>query len=1262
MIGCQMKNRFPGFQTLSLLLIISVWNTALRADWPEHRGNLQRTGYREQPLASKHWVPLWRLDSLSPPKPAWPAPAKGSLWQKLDDIDARVTDDTGDAPLVIQDSEGKSHVLITSSANDRLISVDPSTGKIRWQFVTQAPIRYAPSVLEGVAYLGADDGLVRAINISNGTQMWQTRIGPAMPAIIGNDRLISPHPIRTSVLVENDQVFATAGLFPSQGVYSVALQRTTGEVIWRRKIPQSPQGYLLADSQKVFVPTGRTQPFAIKKTDGSFLFDLPSPGGSFCMLTPDAFFSGPGNSSTIQGKAKQPGAKMLSFRGKQFAAGNGKIWTTNGTKLVGHNMQAVLQGEQSPAWSVDCELDQSLIVSGQSDNLTLFVAGGSQIKLYDAQTGQPRGNLSLDDPAMEIKYLAVSRLPDTNQEVLIASTKSGNVFAWRGAESNLSAAWPRPVTQNENLTSTKLAAQKRIENIRQSLKSPRGWALVLEDSDGQLVDALLQQTELRIVSLMADEQDVQRLQNEFQQKGQYGHRVTIWQHDNKEPLSFAKGLFNLVLEAKPTSLSTAELLKFAAAESGFLWRADHESPNQAPRLKGAGIWRHQYANPENSAATADQIVGQATEFRLLWFGGVGPSRMPDRHLRGPAPLTVGGAAIMQGDGVLIGIDPANGTERWQLEMPDSAMRYVTPFDAGYACLTRDGNRLMVAAHRELWQVDAYSGKLISATPIDNENACWGYVAETEGYLYASVMKSSAPRTATDKKTRFTYVDSDYRSERPLVTSRELRKLKPDGSRRWTYAARGVILNGTIALNNEQVIFVEARSKNCLEHATDRIPMTTLMEDAYLVRLSPQSGEVAWEIPLDWESARNVLYAQLMDDKVILTTSKSENDKAHYMIQVVSAKDGSLIWEANHEHVKNGLFHGEQVHHPVVLHRPDGQVLLVAEPYLYDLDTGERTVPAGAATDWALRRPGHSCGTLSGAGNSLFFRANNPTVLNLATSQFTALAPTRAGCWINMIPAGGRLLIPEGSASCVCQYSLQTSMAFEPILPESSDSGIPTLPDLIPEIKAPPAKPLYRWELKPKAADNQSIQPTIGNISLEAAELPKFSPNGLLFSGTQWLANKLAYPELPDMPETITLEASVRVDACPEWTGIVGAVQDNGSYERGCMLGIHNDKFFFSLASSGRQRLTYLMAPNVLEKGKPTHLVGTYDGRVMRLYVNGTEVAQSDEQQGGLLVDENSWLAVGAYKDDDEIYPFQGEIKAVTIYEGVLDSKSIDAPR
>ena len=77
-------------------------------------------------------------------------------------MEARVTDDQADVPLIVTDSKGRTHVLITSSANDRLISLDPITGIVRWQYVALAPVRHAPSVTDGIAYLGADDGFVRA--------------------------------------------------------------------------------------------------------------------------------------------------------------------------------------------------------------------------------------------------------------------------------------------------------------------------------------------------------------------------------------------------------------------------------------------------------------------------------------------------------------------------------------------------------------------------------------------------------------------------------------------------------------------------------------------------------------------------------------------------------------------------------------------------------------------------------------------------------------------------------------------------------------------------------------------------------------------------------------------------------------------------------------------------------------------------------------------------------------------------------------------
>ena len=36
---------------------------------------------------------------------------------------------------------------------------------------------------------------------------------------------------------------------------------------------------------------------------------------------------------------------------------------------------------------------------------------------------------------------------------------------------------------------------------------------------------------------------------------------------------------------------------------------------------------------------------------------------------------------------------------------------------------------------------------------------------------------------------------------------------------------------------------------------------------------------------------------------------------------------------------------------------------------------------------------------------------------------------RLGCWINMITAGGLILVPEASSGCSCDYPIQTSFAF-----------------------------------------------------------------------------------------------------------------------------------------------------------------------------------------------------------------------------------------
>jgi hypothetical protein len=54
------------------------------------------------------------------------------------------------------------------------------------------------------------------------------------------------------------------------------------------------------------------------------------------------------------------------------------------------------------------------------------------------------------------------------------------------------------------------------------------------------------------------------------------------------------------------------------------------------------------------------------------------------------------------------------------------------------------------------------------------------------------------------------------------------------------------------------------------------------------------------------------------------------------------------------------------------------------------------------------------------------------MFDLKTGQYTVLSETtRSGCWVNILPAGGLILMPESTAGCICGYPLQTSIAVTP---------------------------------------------------------------------------------------------------------------------------------------------------------------------------------------------------------------------------------------
>ncbi len=1083
-----------------LYAVVALFNThcistgTTSADWSGYRGNAQRTSYSEQSIPTGQWMVAWNTELLARPEAAWPAPARGSLWQNLEQIEPRLTSDAGLVPIVAKSLSGRWLVLVASTTDNSLVAWDAMSGQQAWELRLEAPVRFAPEVHSGIAYFGADDGLVRAVSLDKGQLLWSVRIGPDLPWIYGNGKLISPHPIRTSVLLHDEKLLVHAGLFPSQGVYSAALNPADGRLLWRKRIEQSPQGYLLVepDGERFFVPTGRAKPYMAAVEDGSWLAELPSPGGDFCIVTEQAYLVGPGNTKEMVAYSSTSNSEMLTLGGGAIAVGGGMVWTANGSQLRCQRLEAMSTTEVPAVWQVECDLEADMVVSQTANSKLIWVAGKTQIRVYDAVDGTLRQQLDLPPSTKQhaspeqISHLAISNVDGPG--LLVATTSDGRVVAWtcgdlsRSEKATIADRPDRPASTEQGTESVGENEPKAVASVTAELQelikaevptSRRGLACVVGEEQINWVRWLLEHSNLEIVWVHVTKP------TQANSVAPYAlatrrllalnpSRVTLWNRAESRGLHIAHGLLNLLLIDEDCPWSEEILLKYATPGDGKLVDVAKRQVRVRDSLPGTGAWRHQYASPANTSVTEDQRVGGADFFRLQWFGGVGPSRIPDRHLRGPAPLAAGNSLVMHGDGLLIGVDPANGIERWQLELPVTAMRYVMPFDAAYTCLSKNGQRLYVAAAEELWTIDSVTGQHLDRRGVPPEAAGyqWGYVAEfsgeesgdeTAGTIITTCMKPTAPRLSLSRsEARSNYSDQDYRSRRPLVCSRLLYSLGTDGSINWQYKPQGPIAHGTLAIDETggRIVLVEGRSPACNEHATDRIGLSVLLEDAYLVCLDKASGKVIWEQKLQWAEAENVLFSQVAQRRLVLVSSRSVGDTAHYLVRVMDMSTGQAIWQTEHQHVRSGLYHGEQVHHPLLLERDAQTAWLIAEPYIYDLHTGRRQTPAGAAEDWSLQRPGHSCGTLTGAGNCLFFRADNPTVLDLdanGETRFIKLAPTRPSCWINMLPACGKLIIPEGSASCVCAYPLQTSMAFMPMEGDEAN-GLFWLPDVAAELK------------------------------------------------------------------------------------------------------------------------------------------------------------------------------------------------------------------
>jgi outer membrane protein assembly factor BamB len=1057
MIGKNRVGRRGGTAAIALAVIFC-GSLGLKADdWEAYRGGKARRYYSSETFSTDLSL-AWTVQSKSRPQPAWPAPARKSYWQQLESITARVTDDRAFHPIVVD-----SKVYFGSSADDHLYCLDASDGSLEWRFGTDGPIRYAPTVAGDRIVFGSDDGIVYCLNRSSGDELWRRRLSDRDWRIPGNGRLISSWPIRTGCVVVEDHVYATSGLYPQQGAWAFSIELASGRIAWKIPLAESPQGYLLASNQRLFVPTGRSQPISLDLETGKVGKRLQSLGGAFAVIDGDTIIGGRGNDGSLAMTDSGTGARLSSFKGSQLAVGpdfsllfdgrdvmvldrqrfhkstrETKRWTDalvmlqQESKREGRSNEDRAQLRERRA-SAAKALRLAEVESESSKRVLLNNPGCSALLLTPtiALVGHAKGISAVDiksganvwsAPVSE----AVVSLAFSDGR-LVAGTPSGALHCFGAVE--------KPATVTGNLNGTFANSSLSTEVVPPGLsrvlaKVPvaKGFAVLAGARPAGLVEAILDRTKLKVVVLFPEKEEVAAFRQKALSRGLYGSRLAV-HRVGQGTLPFTDDFAALVIH-DGQSFSKDEVIRIGRPHGGVIWDITKEADLQLPGLDGEGTWTHLYGNPANTSSSGDSLV--KGDLALQWFGGLGPRRMVDRHLRGSSPLYNSGILVVPGENVAMGVDAYTGEELWELDLPGS-QRYSMPYDAGYMTLV--DQTLAVAVKDECWMIRSTDGKVTRRIemPNDTQGHSWGYVSARDDLLFGSIQSSVASRTQPSREA----VDSDYRNAQPLVVGKSIFAMNlGDGDLLWQRSA-GLILNPTITVGEQGVYFVECNRMEGGDYGDARLDLETFPQRLpRLVSLTKRSGKIRWmvDLPEGLKRSRNILYlAQAGKYLVAVGSYLNEKNDSTYEVACFDESDGQVLWQAAHDKGKPGeTFHGEQIHHPVIIGGT-----LVAEPMLYDLVTGRPISPERSDERWRLSRPGHSCGTLSASDHCLFFRAGNPTVLALkdhldgrATPQ--KLSPTRPGCWINIIPAGGLVLIPEASSGCVCDFSLQTSMAFRPL--------------------------------------------------------------------------------------------------------------------------------------------------------------------------------------------------------------------------------------
>jgi len=1015
-------------KTKALLIVILLFpflQTSSGSGWYQFRSDAARSGYTSETLNANLSL-RWVYKPTYKPQPAWQTE------------DTRMPFDHAYHTII-----AKGLVFFGNSANNKVYALDLATGREKWSFFADSPVRFAPAFWQGRLYVSSDDGYLYCLRAKTGKLIWRKRGGPAGDMVLGNGRMISRWPTRGAATILDNIVYFCAGIWPSEGIYLHALEPKTGEVLWLNDSSGnilmnqphpgaqaisgvSVQGYIAASGNTLLVPTGRAIPAAFDRSDGTFrYFHLQrygqvQPGPSPVIMSGFIF----GRNELFHSKSGElllkgtPGSAIAILpKHVVFAQGN-SIKGINRFKLLGEQQIEDTEGNvkkrtilNSPSWTIDClePMGVSLIGAGET-----IVVGTKNHKIITADLATKSVVMTADVDSEPLGLAAA-------EGCLIVSTNQGTIYCF-GSNNTNPTVEISPRLKSPVYAGNRVYARAAREIVNRT-GITKGYCLDLNCGEGRLSYELAKLTDLNIYAVESNPAKAAKARKLLDQAGLYGTRVTVLQReliDTELPNYFA----NLIVSGASVTkgadyVPQKEIDRILRPYGGTACLGQLNEMRLTTRgpLEGAGSWTHQYCDPANTNCSTDELV--RGPLGMLWFSD-NDFEMPSRHGRGPAPLYHRGRIFVEGLHGLRAIDAYNGHVLWEFRIRNILKAYDQEHLMGTAgtgsnfCVTAEG--LYLRKDGKSLQLDPATGRLVAefAAPEhpEGKESTWGYIACKNNTLFGTLAN-------TEHIVEYRYGKSDMQTqftESELLFAMDAKT----GKLKWSYKPQHFIRNNSIAVGADKIYFIDrplALSDRPKVPDKDQESETKENPDDYshptgtLVALNMDNGEVLWTSTdniygtmLALSEKHDVLLMAYQDTRFKLVSEVGGRMAAF------RASNGERLWDVEAGYASRPILNDSTIY---------------AQPGAWDLISGQRK-------DFHFERS-YGCGIVAGSVNLLAFRSATLGYRDLLSKDGTVnYGGIRPGCWINTIPAAGLLLVPEASNRCVCSYLIKATIALQPI--------------------------------------------------------------------------------------------------------------------------------------------------------------------------------------------------------------------------------------